>query len=113
MESCLPITISPAVQELDTDVSDSRVGWYYNGELFSESAKESLHINVKELLVLEKALIKIGPRLQKGTLLWKVDNVATQIAIYNQESSRSLQLCTIAVRILKRAENLGVFIEPR
>ena len=110
--TCLPISLPPASQELDTNASDERLGWYYEGQLFSEQTDKSLHINVKELLALEKALIRIGPSLHAGTLLWKVDNVSAQMAVVNQGSNRSLQLCRLTVRILKRAEKLHVQIEP-
>ena len=77
------------------------LGWYYNGQLFSELARKSLHINVKELLALERALTRIGPSLHRGSLLWKVDNVAAQMAVSNQGSNKSTQLCNVAIRILK------------
>ena len=56
--------------------------------------------------------MKIGPSLHTGTLLWKVDNVAAQMAVVNQGSNRSLQLCKLMVRTLKWAERLHVHIEP-
>ena len=39
----LEISLPPANQKLSTDASDKLVGWYFNGELFSESVKEEEH----------------------------------------------------------------------
>ena len=94
------ISLSPASQKLSTDASDKLVGWYFNGELFSESVEEKEHINVKELLALQRALLVLGPRLQPGYLVWEVDNSAAQFAILNQGSNRSERLCSLAVDIL-------------
>ena len=102
----------PAEQELDTDASDFLLGWYFDDELFSELADNSLHINTKELLALRRVLEEIGPRLSPGTLRWNVDNTAAQYAIINQGSNRSRKLCDLAVKILLLAESLHVYIEP-
>ena len=63
----LEISLPPATQKLSTDASDKLVGWYFNGELFSGSVKEEEHINVKELLTLQRALVVLGQRLHPGT----------------------------------------------
>ena len=75
--------------------------------------EKSRHINIKELLALERALIKVGDRLYKGTLLWKCDNMVVQMVIFNQGLDRSTQLCQVAVRTLLMAERSDVVIEPR
>ena len=111
-QSCMDISVPPAEQELDTDASDFLLGWYFNGELFSELTDSSLHINTKELLALRRALEEIGPKLRPGTLRWKVDNSAAQYAILNQGSNRSSKLCDLAVETLLLAESLHVVIEP-
>ena len=67
---------------------------------------------MKELLALERALVVLGPSLHTGTLLGKVDNVAAQMAIVNQGSNKSEQLCKLMVRTLKWAERLHISIEP-
>ena len=108
----LEISLPPATQKLSTDVSDNLVGWYFNSELFSESVEEKEHINVKELLALQRALLMLGPRLQPGYLVWEVDNSSAQFAILNQGSNRSEKLCSLAVDILLLAESLHVHIEP-
>ena len=64
---------------------------------------------MKELLALERALVVLGPSLHTGTLLGKV---AAQMAIVNQGSNKSEQLCKLMVRTLKWAERLHISIEP-
>ena len=106
----LEISLPPATQKLSTDASDTVVGWYFYGELFSESIDETEHINMKELLALQRALIVLGLRLHLGYLVWEVDNVAAQFAIINQGSNRSERLCNLAVDTLLLAELLHVYI---
>ena len=35
-EASLSISLPPASQEIDTDASDNKMGWYFNGQHFSE-----------------------------------------------------------------------------
>ena len=44
--------------------------------------------------------------------MWKVDNAAVQVAILNQASNRSQELCKLAMETLLLAESLNVSIEP-
>ena len=81
-------------------MSDQILGWYYNGQLFSEPTNKSLHINVKELLALESAPVNKGPSLHTGTLLAPY-NIAAQMAVVNQGSNRNSMLCKLTVRTLK------------
>ena len=107
----LDILLPPATQKLASDASEYFIGWYFDGELFSESVDHTKHINMKELLALHRALISVGPRLHPGPLVWEVDNTAAQFGIINQGSNSSKELCNLAVDTLLLAESFHVSIE--
>ena len=84
----MPISVPKATQSLATDASDSGLGGYLNGELYSEPAPEG-HINYTELVALDRALDHFEDWLQPGPLVWRVDNNTALAAIAKQGSTKN------------------------
>lgn len=107
-----PITLPVAEQTVDTDASNDGVGIYFEGELVSEKVPEDLHICSAELYALERALEVLQSRLKPGTLVWRVDNNSAMHAVRNEGSTHSFELSWLAVRILLKAEAMGIHLVP-
>ena len=107
-----PISLPAAEQTIDTDASDTGVGIYFKGELISEKVPRHFHICSAELFALDRALEVLRRKLQPGTVVWRVDNNAAMQAIRNEGSTHSFELSWLAVRILKKAEEMNIHLAP-
>ena len=109
-----PITLAPASGTVTTDASEDGLGILFDGSLISERIDkefESFHINVKELLALDRFL-ELFPSIKDCVLTWRCDNNSALAAIRNEGSTRSWPMSVLAFNILMKSQARGVVWDP-
>ena len=107
--------ISPQL-ELWSDASDVGWGTHLGGEPTSglwSLSERLLSINARELLAVERALLFFAPQVQGSVIGLFADNSTAIAYLRNQGGTRSRTLNSIAQRILRSAESLGVILAPQ
>ena len=107
--------ISPQL-ELWSDASDVGWGAHLGGELTSglwSLSEQALSINARELLAVERALLFFAPQVQGSVIALFADNSTAISYLRNQGGTRLRTLNSIAQRILRSAESLGVTLAPQ
>ena len=98
-----------------SDASDVGWGAHLGGELTSglwSLSEQALSINARELLAVETALLFFAPQVQGSVIPLFADSSTAIAYLRNQGGTLSRTLNSIAQRILRSAESLGVTLAP-
>ncbi|XP_068227864.1 uncharacterized protein [Palaemon carinicauda] len=112
----IPFATAPPEMLLLTDAS--KEGW--GAHLQEETAKgkwsqeeKTLHINVLELLAVQKACMRFVHRLQGNTAAPMYDNATVVAYVKNQGGLKSRELCDLTAEILDWAEKEHIELTAR
>lgn len=100
---------------LTTDASDIAWGAQLDGCTLSgpwTELEQNLHCNQKEMLAILKVLLKLGPHLQKSTVLVPCDNKTVVAFLRNEGGTKSVPLMQLTKEIFVLLDKYQIHLKP-